>query len=130
MRLKDYSYVQGLGGDYTPNTLNEIDGCWIIPFCPLKGKEVYSIRSHLTPPLLEIWDLVEEDTEELLGQALVPAKGAQLIVTDTCLTVWNEEHKKASLNEEFWIFEHTDDLLVCAFESQTHYILIGEEDED
>ena len=67
MELRDYSYVPEIPVPVTPNEIVKVDERLFIisNVDDLNNRSLYSLRACLPVPNATVWDLVDDDTEDV-----------------------------------------------------------------
>lgn len=128
LSLKDYSYVDSLP-DLKVGCIGRVDNVFVLPYEPLQGRTLYSLRSHVIAPLVTVWELIDDDTEESVGLALSCEHGVEVSTSDTHLSVWSEAYKESSPKDELTVLEMTDNYSLFGVGYYATHLIIGEPDD-
>lgn len=126
--LNDYSYVDKLP-DLKVGCIGRVDNVFILPYASLQGRTLYSIRSHVIAPLVTVWELIDDDTEDSVGIALSCENGVEVSTSDTHLSVWSEAYKASSPKDELAVLDMTDHYSLFGVGYYATHLIIGEPDD-
>ena len=118
MELRDYSYVPEIPVPVTPNEIVKVnERLFIISNVDdLNNRSLYSLRACLPVPNATVWDLVDDDTEDVVAQAITLNNGVEVMYSRTHLSAWLPNYKDIEQAEELVVYDLSDTRLICGIE--------------